>query len=248
MFIEYSPTKEELEMVELKAFLSRNNDEPTTQDELIAKLVHAIRHFDFYYHYSDDVNVWRSGEKEKDWIDHNLKQVEDPTIQYHLSSHFNKDKYQEVGSIFPWGKYLGKSSTYVRYCWNGKTDLEARTLVGLKEWFDRLSIMAIECHAQGRVVYSDDIHIANKLLREGITWYDDRYALSPVTVSNKFWNELCEFSKMYLNRVISFSELKECMPFSVEVILTEKAEILRLGNFYVMFTYSKLLKKKGMLK
>lgn len=240
MFDLYIPTEIELEKVKLKDFLYPPN-EPKTQDELLGWCLNSILYHDYHYHYSDDVNVWRSGEKRHEEILEKISLIEDIGIRNHLSTHFNKDKYLDVGNYFKWESYLREKKTdYELMRFKGIEHERACFLVGLIQWITKIKKLVSLGKCNTKVVYSDNIPKASKLLRDGISWYDNEYPLSPVMVSDLLWNELDHFGKLYKSNEIKFSDLKDTELYGlygINVMFTVYAEILHISNFYMLFTY-----------
>lgn len=237
MFKPYTPTSDELAMVELQHLLRPNLNDLTTQEGLLASLVHDINGFDYYYHYSDDGNVWRAGEKRKKHIEEGLEKIEDVTLRQNLSACFNKDSYGQVLNLVSWGKYVYKGTKYVYLRWDGKSHEDACKLVSLQDRIESIVNKVIASGIQGRVIYSDNIPMAHKKLREGITWLNTEIPLMSAAVSSELYEEMQELVCLYKSREISYSDIRTLYPHYVEVMLTEFAEIVRVRNFYFMVAY-----------
>lgn len=240
MFKVYVPTEDEIEMSQYKKELyykdiQKDLNVAMDQDTLIIALVHAIRGFDYYYHYSDSASTWRSYDKLKDLILEKIKEVNDEEIKNHLSSCFHVEKSNLAGTIFPWGKFLYKPTPYNFTMWAGNDHNRTCWLLGLKEWVNKLNAFAKEGKCGGRVVYSNDIAKAVQLLQTETNWFDHAKVLKPAAVNDEFWKELSKFAKLYQKGIIRFTDLKLLFNHSVELSFTEKAEMLSLGYLYMLF-------------
>lgn len=240
MFNVYVPTEDEIEMVKYKKELYYKDIQKDLslvkdQEELVIALVHAIRGFDYYYNYSDCASTWRTWNAAENLINEKLKEVAVDEIRQHLSSCFNTDKSSEVGSIFPWAKYLYKQTPYARLIWTGNDHTRTCWLLGLKEWVDKLNDFARAGRCTWRVLYSNNIPAAVQLLQTETNWFDRDPVLKPAAVNQEFWNELAKFGKLYQKGIIRFTDLKTLFGHNTEISFTEKAEMLQLGYFYMLF-------------
>lgn len=237
----YVPNEEELEIVKFKKELYRKEhvplNEAVEQKDLIIALIHAIRAFDYYYHYSDSATTWRAGEERYKLISDKISKVEDEKVRIHLSYHFNSEKCANVGSIYPWPKYMYRLTPYIRLFWETGSHNRACWLLGLEKWVNDLKEMSKEGMCDQRVVYSNNIDRAVQLIRFKDYWFKTTLKLEPIAVNDKFWKELNKFGKMYQKGTIKLTDLKLLFKHNVEVSFAplEKAEMLKLINFYMLF-------------
>lgn len=240
MFAYYTPSKEELEALRYKPFLHYRGDRDDIPDQetLIGFLVRTIKNFDYYYAYSDSLSTWRAGEANYAWVLKHINKISDPNIRTHLQRCFNAQQAEEVTGPFPWGRYVDHLTTFVRAVFEGETIERASYLTGLREWVDHLEREVSQHSASHRVVYADNYTVASKILKEGLYWFNNDHQLQPITIPANLYAEIEHLGKLYKANEIKFSDLKKVKPYTVQAMLDGKAEVILIGNFYMVFTYN----------
>lgn len=240
MFKHYTPSAQELDMLQYQSFLYYQGDREDIpdQDTLIGYLVNAIINFDYFYAYSDSLTTWRAGESNYTWITKHINKVNDPVVRAHLSQCFNADKAKDVVEIFPWGKYVGQSTPYTRYVFKGASAEQAAYYTGLGLWLDELTSLVSASGVTGRVIYADNYPAATKILKEGLYWFNSDHQLNPVAVSAELYAKVEQLGKLYKTNEIKFTDLKFVKPNNVQAMLDGKAEVIMIKNFYMVFTYA----------
>lgn len=236
MFKLYEPTDTELEMLKYKAFLICSDDYED-QDNVLGCAVRAVLDFDYYYHFSDSLDVWKQGEEELDRVIKLISLIKDKELQTYLTACFNKENHNKVFDKFQWASYINIQSKYVSYRFSGMSDEEACYKVGLYNWINDIINMVHEHQCCYRALYSDNVFLANKVLKEGLYWFDDTDPIKPLTVPVKLWNELSALGNLYKSNSVKFVELKELFPYNVSVMLDSRMEVLKINTFYMLFTY-----------
>lgn len=236
MFKLYEPTATELEMLKYKAFLICSDDY-NDQNNILGCAIRAILDFDYYYHYSDSLDVWKQGEKDLDYVIKIISLIDDKEIQAYLKSCFNKENHNKVLERYEWAAYTNVQSKYVSYRFAGMGDEEARHKVGLYNWINDIINMVHEYQCCYRALYADNIYLANKVLKDGLYWFDDTDPIRPLTVPARLWIELAALGSLYKNNTVKFTELKELFPYNVRVMLDGRVEVLKINTFYMLFAY-----------
>lgn len=236
----YTPTEEELDMLNYSRFLYYTGDREDICDQeiLTGYLVKAIQNFDYYYAYSDSLSVWRAGETNYNWISKHINKIDDPILRAHLSAHFNSEKCDKVADIFPWGKYINQTTSYIKLILDGETPSRAAQLTGIKIWIIDIAKQIHEANIAYKVVYSDNYAIASKILKEGLFWFNSDTQLSPVATPSKLYDEIASLGRLYKSNEIKFTDLKKIFHLKVQAMLGGQAEVIKIDNFYMMFTYS----------
>lgn len=236
MFKLYEPTEVELDMLNYKSFLICNGNFED-QNNIIGCAARAILDFDYYFYKSGDFTVWEKREKEIDYVVKLLDAIKDESIREHFKKCFNIEDHNRVMSIFEWGEYVNIQSKYVSYRFSGVSDEEARYKVGLYNWINDIINMVQEYNCCYRALYANNIYAANKILLDGLYWFDETDPIKPLTVPNKLWVELSKLGSLYKTNNIKFTELKELYPYNISLMLEDRVEVLKINTFYMLFTY-----------
>lgn len=238
MSTHYIPTENELAMAEMEHLLRRSENDLTTQEGIVASLVHDIYNFDYYYHFSDDLKVWRNGEEKKESIRERLDEVEDAQLREALSSHFTVERREEILTLVPWGEYHRKATKYVYLRWDGYDDQKARQLVELRDEIEGIAEDVRDAGTDFCVLYANDIMAATKILREEVRWHHGEL-LGSAAVPDALYERLTRFVTRYRNNEICYADFKSLYVTNVDCSFLMgddgwTIEIIKLRNFYFM--------------
>lgn len=223
----YVPSSEEIAIVKLKHLFDINSIDKTTQEGLCAYLANQIYYFDYYYDYTDDITVWRKWNDLKKEIEEGISKVEDVYLRTELRKHFNRYDAGSVYNLFSWGKSGARITQYIKLRWSGETHERACDIVGLEKLVWELSDAAFNYKVYGRVLFSNDIVTANRVLKlSGI-----KTAMTPKGMTDKLrilTNVLAEGS-------IPVELFGTCL-FDPEEHITKVGEhtLYQLKNFFIL--------------
>lgn len=167
-----------------------NNPDLDTPEGQICNLAKRIYHFDYFYSYSDCGTIWRRWSKEEDEITEQLRLMPDRVMAEYLGKHRNADMARQLVTSFP---FLNQSnySLYARLIHSGFTPEQLTTLLGVKEWIDKLGHKVYVEGYEDYVLYATDIAGATKYLRQGEV-FDALHSkeLKPLSVPSSYLKEL----------------------------------------------------------